>query len=239
MTTLARTSIGIARGLSSLAMGGGIAGVGGAFDREIQRYVRSNGGLFGSLVGNAIGSRMVAGAARAARTAEIADVAAASRGGGGAVETAAGSAAGGAAAGGIWSAMPLPVKIVSIAASALGAGAYALDKFTEDVTGRSRTARGVGASMGGFTSFDIAAQRYVEPKSFMSMMAEAKFDIQSESYKAMSLLGIDPKKYSDTSEMAKDALPRIQNCLQQFKGDEEAMLPMARAVGLGGWVKIV
>lgn len=224
----ARVAGGAAKGLYSFATGGGLSGLVSPIVRELQGRSGSGGGGF---LGNAItsaalmrgGGRRGGGGGGAAAAEEGAEGASAAEG-----------VAGNALGAGLWAAMPLPVKIVSVAATAVGATAFALDKMSRDVTGRARTAGGVGASLGGFEAFDKTAQRLVDPKNFMGMMAEAKFDLTSDSYRAMLSLGIDPKKYKTTDEMAIAALPKVQNFLQGFKGKEGTMLPMAQAFGLGG-----
>ena len=168
---------GLGGGLSSLARGGGLTGLSTAINRELQRSIGSSGGsLFGNIVGGVISGKMMgaAKAVKAGATEESADAI------GDAVEK-------GAAQGIGWglirafSKVPGWGKLVAGAAAFGAADAKLMEAASKDVFSRGRTAAGVGASVGGYDAFKTTAGRYVEPQNFMGMMAQAKFDLTSDS----------------------------------------------------------
>jgi hypothetical protein len=187
------------QGLMGIATGGGLYGLMSPLIKELQRSTRGGGGG-GLLSALALGG--TAGASSGAYAAGKAHGVAAERaniaglGGAEAEEIGAASGAKALVAGSVlsklYSAVPLPVKIVGTALVTLGgADIFAMEKATKDVFDRSKIAGGFGMTMGGFTAFDMAMQRFGDPGSMAAGARSAAFDVTSQARIGAGVLGIN------------------------------------------------
>jgi Phage tail lysozyme len=122
----------------------------------------------------------------------------------------------------------------SLGAMGLGGLGFGLDYLASDAAGRGRRASGLGTSVGAMTAFDTTMQRYYDPNQATAAAAQAKFDPQSQAFKALAGLGLNnPKELAKTSsEIAADVALEVSKRrmttyeahargLQSFFGDQD------------------
>ena len=214
-----------AKGLWGLGHGGGLSGVFSGIETGIDKAMKAGGGFSSLLMGMSIGR-----AARATKAVGAEE---------GAAEGA--SVAEGAAAGGgiatLGKLLPFPVKVIGVAAGALGGAAFLSELASKDLGARNRRAQGFGANLGELTAFDKTMSRYVNPDNVMAAMRDAKYDVSSSAYTAMRIAGINPKDWTSPTNMGEAALITVQNKLKELGGpggrNEGTLLTRAHATGLG------
>ena len=210
----------------------GLAGKGGIFNPQaissfinlITGNIGGKGGGFGgaaaNIGGGMLGARALKGGAVAGATeAEV--------------------AAGTAATAGTTEAMTIGVAanvlkrpgiITAIASAAVAADFVIASRGAA----RGKFAAGIGGTVGGITAAQLGYDRYLDdPNNVMRSMMEARYDITSPQYRALALLGINPR-----GKKPEDLLGQTAGAVsKQLKGfgkvDEDTLLTLAHVTGMG------
>lgn len=207
----------------------GLAGKGGIFNPQaISSFINlitGNVGKGGGLGGAAIGGAMLG--SKVTQTSKVAGATAAE------VEGAEAATAGTTEAMAIGTAANLlkrPGIITAIASAAVAADFVIASRGAA----RGKFAAGIGATVGGVSAAQLGYERYLDdPNSVMRGMMEARYDITSPQYRALTLLGINPhgKKPEDLLGQSASAISK------QLKGfgkvDEDTLLTLAHVTGMG------